>query len=79
MSEILIVSDNSTRQQTLQIILTFLGENTRSCEYADCLKTIEQSTSWTAILIDGEVPEVAEDVIEKFPDSPFINIGFQLF
>lgn len=78
MSEILIVSDNLTRQQTLKIILTFLGENCRSCEYAECLKTIEQSSSWSAILIDGEIPEVAEDVIEKFPDSPFINIGFQL-
>ena len=78
MSEILIVSDNETRKHNLQIILTFLGENTTSIDYADCIKTISTSTSWTAILIDGEVPEVAEEVIQKFPDSPFINIGFQL-
>jgi sigma-54 specific flagellar transcriptional regulator A len=78
MSEILVVSDNQTRKHNLQIILTFLGENVRSCEYGECLKIIADSNSWTAILIDGEVPEVAEEVIEKFPESPFINIGFQL-
>ena len=78
MSEILIVSDNQTRQNNLQIILTFLGENCRSCTYADCIDTISRNDSLAAILIDGEVPEVAEDIIEKFPDSPFINVGFQL-
>jgi sigma-54 specific flagellar transcriptional regulator A len=78
MSEILVVSDNQTRKHNLHIILTFLGENTSDCEYANCEKIIGQSNSWTAILIDGEVPEIAEDIIEKFPDSPFINIGFQL-
>jgi sigma-54 specific flagellar transcriptional regulator A len=78
MSEILVVSDNQTRKNNLQIILTFLGENTRRCEYIDCIKTIGSSNSWAAILIDGEVPEVAEEIIEKFPESPFINIGFQL-
>lgn len=78
MSEILVVSDSQTRKHNLQIILTFLGENTHICEYSECLEVIAGSNSWTAILIDGEVPEVAEDVIEKFPESPFINIGFQL-
>lgn len=78
MSEILVVSDDQTRKHNLQIILNFLGENTKICDYTDCLKTIGEGASWAAILIDGEVPEVAEDLIEKFPESPFINIGFQL-
>jgi sigma-54 specific flagellar transcriptional regulator A len=78
MNEILVVSDNETRKHSLQIILTFLGENCRMSNYADCLKVIGESDAWVAILIDGEVPEIAEDIIAKFPDSPFINIGFQL-
>lgn len=78
MSEILIVSDNQARTNHLQIILTFLGETCRICNYAECIKMIGDKPSWMAILIDGEMPEVAEDVIEKFPDNPFINIGFQL-
>ncbi|MFW8590237.1 sigma-54 dependent transcriptional regulator [Glaciecola sp. 2405UD65-10] len=78
MSEILIVSDNQTRVQNLTIILNFLGENCKSCAYSECVEAISASSSLAAILIDGEIPEVAEDVIEKFPDSPFINIGFQL-
>ncbi len=78
MSEILIVSDNDTRKQNLQIILTFLGEGCKSCGYAECGQTITSNVEWSAILIDGEVPEVAEEIIENHPDSPFINIGFQL-
>nr|WP_136249967.1 sigma-54 dependent transcriptional regulator [Ningiella ruwaisensis] len=78
MSDILIISDNQTRIDHLNIILTFLGENTRHTGYADCLKIIGKGDNWSAVLIDGEMPEVAEDVIEKFPEVPFINIGFQL-
>ncbi|MFC3120417.1 sigma-54 dependent transcriptional regulator [Agaribacter flavus] len=78
MSEILIVSDNQTRIDTLKIILTFLGENCRSTSYAECLSVITNNQSLAAILIDGETPEIAEETIEKFPESPFINIGFQL-
>lgn len=78
MNEILIVSDNETRVHNLQLILTFLGENCSSCNYTTCMETIGAKNGLSAILIDGEKPEVAEDVIENFPDSPFINIGFQL-
>jgi sigma-54 specific flagellar transcriptional regulator A len=78
MNEILIVSDNQERVNNLSIILTFLGENCRACDYSQCVETIGSKTALSAILIDGEMPEVAEDVIESFPDSPFINIGFQL-
>ncbi|GLR70736.1 sigma-54 dependent transcriptional regulator [Agaribacter marinus] len=78
MSEILIVSDNQSRTDTLKIILTFLGESCRSTSYSDCFDSINKSQSISAVLIDGETPEIAEETIEKFPESPFINIGFQL-
>ncbi|MDT0593805.1 sigma-54 dependent transcriptional regulator [Glaciecola petra] len=78
MSKLLVVSENQTRKQNLEIILSFLGEQFFSCGYTDCVATIAESGDWGAILLDGEVPEIAEDIIEKYPDSPFINIGFQL-
>jgi sigma-54 specific flagellar transcriptional regulator A len=78
MSDILIISDNQTRIDYLNTVLTFLGENCRSCNYSQCLQTFGKGDNWSAVLIDGEMPEVAEDVIEKFPESPFVNIGFQL-
>ncbi|WP_371192686.1 sigma-54 dependent transcriptional regulator [Glaciecola sp. SC05] len=78
MSEILIISDNQTRIDYLNIILTFLGENCRSCNYSECIQVFGKGDNWSAVLIDGEIPEVAEDVVEKFPESPFINVGFQL-
>ncbi|MGQ8366377.1 sigma-54 dependent transcriptional regulator [Glaciecola sp. 1036] len=78
MSEILIVSDNQDRIDTLSIILTFLGENSSATNYQDCINKISSKDVLSAILIDGEMPELAEDIIQQFPDRPFINIGFQL-
>jgi sigma-54 specific flagellar transcriptional regulator A len=78
MSQILIISDNEARVNHLNIILTFLGEKSQHCSYADCSQAFGTSKNWSVVLIDGETPEVAEEVIQTYPESPFINIGFQL-
>lgn len=78
MKEILIISDNEVRKNNLNVILTFMGEACSHSDYSHCIKTIEIKNDLVAILIDGELPELAEDVIEKFSSIPFINIGFQL-
>jgi sigma-54 specific flagellar transcriptional regulator A len=78
MKEVLIISDNEVRKNNLNVILTFLGEACSHSEYQHCIKTIESKPGLVAVLIDGEIPELAEDVIEKFPSIPFVNIGFQL-
>ncbi len=78
MKEILIISDNEVRKNNLNVILTFMGEACSHSDYSHCIKTIENKNDLVAILIDGEVPELTEDVIEKFPAIPFVNIGFQL-
>lgn len=78
MKEILIISDNEVRKNNLNVILTFMGEACSHSDYSHCIKTIESKHDLVAILIDGEVPELTEDVIEKFPAIPFVNIGFQL-
>ncbi|MFC4699931.1 sigma-54 dependent transcriptional regulator [Glaciecola siphonariae] len=78
MSDILIISDNQTRIDYLNTILTFLGENCRFCTYANAIEAFGKGDNWSAVLIDGETPELAEDIIEKFPETPFINVGFQL-
>ena len=78
MKEILIISDNGVRKNNLNVILTFMGEACSHSDYSHCIKTIESTQNLVAILIDGEVPELTENVIEKFPAIPFVNIGFQL-
>ncbi|WP_395344354.1 sigma-54 dependent transcriptional regulator [Ningiella sp. W23] len=78
MSEILVISDNQARIEHFKIILSFLAEDGHYSGYSDCLKVIGKGDNWSSVLIDGEMPEVAEDVIEKYPETPFINIGFQL-
>jgi sigma-54 specific flagellar transcriptional regulator A len=78
MKEILIISDNEVRKNNLNVILTFMGEACSLSDFSQCIKTIEVKNDVVAVLIDGELPELAEDVIEKFPLIPFINIGFQL-
>ncbi|MFT4731601.1 MAG: sigma-54 specific flagellar transcriptional regulator A [Gammaproteobacteria bacterium] len=78
MKEILIISDNEVRKNNLNVILTFMGEACSHSDYSQCIKTIEVKNDLVAILLDGELPELAEDIIEKFSSIPFINIGFQL-
>ncbi len=78
MNEILIISDNEVRKNNLNVILTFMGEAGSHNAYSHCIKTIESKPELVAVLIDGELPELAEDVIEKYPSIPFVNIGFQL-
>ena len=78
MKQILIISDNEVRKNNLNVILTFMGEACSHSDYSHCIKTTELKTDLVAILIDGELPELAEEVIEKFPSIPFVNIGFQL-
>jgi sigma-54 specific flagellar transcriptional regulator A len=78
MKEILIISDNEVRKNNLNVILTFMGEAGSHNAYSHCIKTIENKPELVAVLIDGEVPELAEDVIEKYPSIPFVNIWFQL-
>lgn len=78
MKEILIISDNEVRKNNLNVILTFMGEACSHSEYSHCMQTIEVKPNLVAIFIDGELPELVEDIIEKFPSIPFVNIGFQL-
>ncbi|MBT1450816.1 sigma-54 dependent transcriptional regulator [Glaciecola sp. XM2] len=78
MNQILIISDNETRVDHLTIILTFLGKKPQHCTYADCDAVFDESKNWFSVLIDGDIPEIAEEVIQAYPESPFINIGFQL-
>jgi sigma-54 specific flagellar transcriptional regulator A len=55
-----------------------MGEACSHSDYSQCIKTIEVKNDLVAILLDGELPELAEAIIEKFSSIPFINIGFQL-
>jgi sigma-54 specific flagellar transcriptional regulator A len=78
MKEILIISDNEVRKNNLNVILTFMGEACCHSDYSQCIKTIEVKNDLVAIFLDGELPDLAEDIIEKFTSIPFVNIGFQL-
>ncbi|MFT5706414.1 MAG: sigma-54 specific flagellar transcriptional regulator A, partial [Oceanospirillaceae bacterium] len=78
MKEILIISDNEVRKNNLNVILTFMGEACCHSDYSQCIKTIEVKNDLVAIFLDGELPDLAQDIIEKFTSIPFVNIGFQL-
>ena len=78
MKEILIISDNDVRKSNLNLVLTFMGEACRFSDYGNAIKTLKSIPTIFTVLIDGETPELAEDIIEKHALLPFINIGFQL-
>lgn len=77
MNDILVISDNQARLDYFDLILTFLSKQYKLCRYSEC-KNLGKGESWCAVLIDGEVPEVAEEIVTRYPEVPFINIGFQL-
>lgn len=78
MSEILIISDNQKRVDTLKIILTFIGETSKSADYQSCGALLVGAGKVSTVLIDGEQPDIAEEIIANHPETPFINVGFQL-
>ncbi|MEM0912640.1 MAG: sigma-54 dependent transcriptional regulator [Pseudomonadota bacterium] len=78
MSEILIISENPKRVDTLKIILTFIGETSSSADYRTCDSLLAAKDKISTVLIDGEQPDIAEEIIEKYPENPFVNVGFQL-
>lgn len=78
MKEILIISDNPDRKHNLNIILSFMGESVANTDYDNAIKTINTKPNLFAIFLDGEIPEKAEEIIEKYSILPFINMGFQL-
>lgn len=75
MSRILVISSNESRRQSLLTIVGFLGEHCESVAFEKAIGALEQQASLDAVLIDAEDPELASDVIEKFPIFPFIVIG----
>ncbi len=78
MSNILIISDNPTRVDTLKTILTFIGESPKAADYVTCDQILGANDKVSIVLIDGEQSDIAEEIITNNPDTPFINVGFQL-
>ena len=78
MSKILVISEDASRVETLKVIISFLGETGHFADYQSCHELITNEASFSAILIDGSDSELAENIVIKYPQRPFINVGFQL-
>ncbi len=75
MSKILIISANMGRDNNLQTILSFLGEQCFSVNFSQCIPTLQTHLDIEAVLIDGEDRELANDVASKYPTLPFVLVG----
>jgi sigma-54 dependent transcriptional regulator, flagellar regulatory protein len=78
MSKVLIISANPQRQHNLQTILTFLGESCLIVPFTQALKQLKSGSSFDAVLLDGDEPELAADIVEKYPALPFVLVGPQV-
>lgn len=79
MANILVVSEKQSLASNLNLILSFLGETVVLADFATVSEQLRASSAqYSAVFIDGEVAELAEQVINTYSDLPFINIGFKL-
>jgi sigma-54 specific flagellar transcriptional regulator A len=75
MSKVLIISANQQRQHNLQTILTFMGESCLTVPFTQALSQLKNCSVYDAVLLDGDEPELAADIVEKYPALPFVLIG----
>jgi sigma-54 specific flagellar transcriptional regulator A len=79
MSTILIISEQSTRANNLNTILSFLGEQCLVAPFSKAISSLKSQPSFDAVIIDIESPELTDDVVSKYPAQPFVVIGSERF
>ena len=72
MSDVLVISQQSARSDSLQTILSFVGESCQCVPFSAAVGTLTAQGFAKAVLIDGEDVQLASDVAEKFPAIPFV-------
>ena len=77
MSNILIISGDTSRKNNLNTILEFLGEHSLAVPFSDAVSTLSSHPGLNAVLLDGENLELANDLVSKFPAQPFVLIGIK--
>lgn len=75
MSNILIISEQTARAHNLKTILSFIGEECVAVSFSESMVSLKTQGVFDAVLIDGDVIELVDDVVSKFPHNPFVVVG----
>lgn len=75
MSNILIISEQQARLHNLKTILSFLGEENVAIAFSAAIECLKSNQDFSAVLLDGESPELVDDLVSKFPAMPFVVIS----
>lgn len=75
MSNILIISEQTARAHNLKTILSFIGEECVAVSFSESMVSLKTHGVFDAVLIDGDVIELVDDVVSKFPQNPFVVVG----
>jgi sigma-54 specific flagellar transcriptional regulator A len=75
MSNILIISSQQERAHNLKTILSFLGELTHCISFDLAIATLQDNSSYDAVLFDSEDAQLASYISEKFLSQPFVLIN----
>lgn len=75
MSNILIISEQQARLHNLKTILSFLGEDNVAIAFSAAIECLKSNQDFSAVLLDGESPELVDDLVSKFPAMPFVVIS----
>ena len=73
MKDILLVSDDQELIQSLETIVTFLGESCQSRGLSECDAYLNNSET-DAVLIEYSKPAIVESLITRFPHIPFVAV-----
>ncbi len=75
MSNILIISSDIARANSLTSILTFLSEPCSSVSFSSAIETLREKNDIKSVLIVAATYELACDISEQFPHQPFVLVG----
>ncbi|MCV2885426.1 sigma-54 dependent transcriptional regulator [Aestuariibacter sp. AA17] len=75
MSSALIISNLDARQQSLETILSFLGETGESVAFSSAVQHLKSVSHYYAVFVDADDPELMHDLAAQFPGQPFIGVA----
>lgn len=69
---IIVVDNNIARRQSLETVLSFIGENFVVCDYDELPHTISRHATILTVILSPDQQNRADSVVEQHPQWPFL-------
>ncbi|MBC3765004.1 sigma-54 dependent transcriptional regulator [Neptunicella marina] len=75
MNDILVISTKENLQQSLNTVLTFMGESCTATDFSNAAQILSSQVNFKAVIVDAAEAEHALTVINQFALYPFITLS----